>query len=121
MRLLLHWLLSAIALMIVSRFVPGFAVSGLVVALIAAVVIGFINGTIGMLIKIVTFPFTIVTFGIFLLVINAFMLMVAAWILPGFRVDGFGPAFWGALVLSLLNMVIRWMLKKDEDGDSPVR
>jgi putative membrane protein len=117
MRLLLHWVLSAIALLIVSHFVRGFQVSGFITALIASVVIGFINGTIGMLIKIVTFPFTIVTFGIFLLVVNAFMLMVAAWIMPGFRVSGFAPAFWAALILSLLNMAIRWMLKAEEAKD----
>jgi putative membrane protein len=112
--MLLHWVFSAIALLVVSRYVRGFQVDGFVTALIAALVIGFINGTIGMLIKIVTFPFTIVTFGVFLLVINAFMLMVAAWILPGFQISGFAPAFWGALILSLLNMVIRWILKSDE-------
>ena len=117
MRLLLHWLLSAIALMIVSRFVPGFFVDGLIVALIASVVIGFINGTVGALLKIVTFPITILTLGIFLLVINAIMLMVAAAILPGFRVEGFAPAFWGALILSLLNMIIRRLLKADDKED----
>ena len=115
MRLLLHWLLSAIALLAVSYLVSGFRVSGFITALIAAVVIGFINGTVGFLIKIVTFPFTIITLGVFLLVINAFMLMFAAAILPGFRVDGFGPAFWGALVLSVLNMLIRWMLKAETE------
>jgi putative membrane protein len=115
MRLLLHWLLSAIALLAVSYLVSGFHVSGFITALIAAVVIGFINGTIGFFIKIVTFPFTIITLGIFLLVINALMLMFAAAILPGFRVDGFGPAFWGALVLSVLNMLIRWMLKAETE------
>lgn len=114
MRLLLHWVLSAVAILLVSNLVRGFRVDGFVTALIAAVVIGFINGTIGALIKIVTLPFTIVTFGVFLLFINAFMLMVASWILPGFRVSGFGPAFWGALLLSLLNMLIRSMLKESK-------
>jgi putative membrane protein len=118
MRLLLHWVLSAVALLIVSHFVRGFQVSGFLVALIAAVVIGFINGTIGTLIKIVTFPFTIITFGLFLLVINAFMLMVAAWILPGFQVSGFAPAFWGALILSVLNMIIRWILKAEKEEEN---
>ncbi len=115
MRLLLHWLLSAIALLGVAHLVPGFFVDGLIVALIASVVIGFINGTLGWLIKIVTFPFTIITFGIFLLVINALMLLLAAALLPGFRVVGFWPAFWGALVLSLLNMLIRALLKDDKE------
>ncbi|HUS19948.1 MAG TPA: phage holin family protein [Terriglobales bacterium] len=118
MKLLLHWVLSAIALLVVSQLVSGFHVSGFLTALIGAVVIGFINGTIGFFIKVVTFPFTIITLGIFLLVINAFMLMFAAAILPGFRVDGFGPAFWGALVLSLLNMIIRWLTKGDAEPES---
>ncbi len=115
MRMLLHWLLSAVALLVVSRYVPGFVVSGFIVALIASVVIGLINGTLGWLIKVVTFPITIITFGIFLLVVNALMLLLAAAILPGFRIEGFAPAFWGGLVLSLLNMVIRALLKKDDE------
>jgi putative membrane protein len=115
MRMLLHWLLSAIALLVVSNFVPGFVVSGFIVALIASVVIGFINGTLGWLIKIITLPFTIITFGIFLLVINALMLLLAAAILPGFRIEGFAPAFWGGLALSVLNMIIRALLKKDDE------
>lgn len=115
MRLLLHWVLSAVALLIVAHFVKGFHVSGFVVALIAAVVIGFINGTLGFFVKILTFPFTIITFGLFLLVVNALMLMLAAAVLPGFRVEGFGAAFWGGLVLGLLNMVIRWLLKEQKE------
>jgi putative membrane protein len=114
MRLLVHWVLSALAIMLVARFVPGFAVSGFIAALIAAVAIGLVNGTLGFFLKVLTFPFTLVTFGIFLLVINALMLRLAAYLVPGFRVDGFGPAFWGALALSILNMVIRWLMK-----DSP--
>lgn len=80
-------------------------------ALIAAVVIGLVNGTIGMLLKIITFPLTIVTFGIFWLLINALMLKFAALFVPGFEVRGLWPAFWGGLILSLLNMTIRQLLK----------
>src|SRR4051812_5407795 len=115
MRMLLHWVLSALALLVVSRFVSGFYVSGFLVALIAAVVIGFINGTVGLLLKILTFPFSIVTFGIFLLVINALMLKLAAMFLPGFQILGFMPAFWGALLLAVLNMVIRMLLKGERE------
>jgi putative membrane protein len=116
MKLLLNWLLSAIALLLVAHYVPGFHVSGFVSALIAAVVIGLVNATIGTLLKILTFPLTILTLGIFLLVINALMLMLAGALTPGFRVDGFGPAFVGAIILALLHMLIRWVLepKKQE-------
>ena len=114
-RLLVHWLLSALAILLVAHFVNGFYVSNLVAALLAAVVIGLINGTLGFFLKVVTFPLSILTLGVFLLVINAFMLKFAASILPGFRIDGFTPAFWAALLLAILNMVIRSLMKKPKE------
>lgn len=111
MALLLHWLLSAIALLIVSRIVPGFHVSGLIPALIASVIIGLLNATVGLFLKVVTFPLSILTLGIFLLVINALMILLASALVPGFRVQGFAPAFWGAIVLALLGMLIRAVMK----------
>jgi putative membrane protein len=116
MRLLLNWLLSAIALLIVSRVVPGFYVRGFTAALIAAVVIGLINATIGLLLKIITFPLTVLTLGIFWLVINALMLILASALLsPSFVVLGFWPAFIGAIVLSLVNMLLRALVREVED------
>jgi putative membrane protein len=113
MRLLLHWALSALALLFVAHFVDGFRVSNFLVALLAAVIIGLVNGTVGLFLKIVTFPFSIITFGIFLLVINALMLKLAAALVPGFQVVGFAPAFWAALLLAILNMIIRGLLKDE--------
>jgi putative membrane protein len=112
MRLLLHWLLSAIALLIVSQIVPGFILTGFVAALIAAVVVGLINATVGLLLKVVTFPLTILTLGIFWLIINALMLELASAIVPGFQITGFGAAFIGAIILALVNMIIRWLTPK---------
>jgi putative membrane protein len=114
-KLLAHWILSALCLLLVAHFVPGFYVRGFGTALIAAVVIGLVNGTIGMLVKIITFPITILTFGIFWLVINALMLKLAAVFVPGFEVRGLWPAFWGGLILSLLNVVVRQILKSRDE------
>jgi putative membrane protein len=111
MALLIQWLLYAIALLIVSRFVPGFHVSGLVPAMIASLVIGLLNATVGLLLKIITFPISILTLGLFLLVINALMILMASSLVPGFTVRGFVPAFWGAVVLALLGMVIKGVMK----------
>lgn len=111
-KLLVHWLLSALCLLLVARFVPGFFVQGLGTALLAAVVIGLVNGTIGALLKVVTFPLTILTFGIFWLLINALMLKFAALFVPGFQVRGLWPAFWGGIILSLLNMAVRQVLNQ---------
>ena len=111
MRMLLNWVLSALAVWIVSRVVPGISVSGPMAALIAALVIGFINATIGLLLKILTFPLTLVTLGFFWLVINALMLELASALLaPGFQVHGFFAAFVGAIVLSLVNMILKWLV-----------
>lgn len=106
-RLFLQWFLTAVALLIVSMFVPGFKVAGLWPALIAALVIGLLNATLGFFLKVVTFPLTILTLGIFLLVINALMIWLASTIVKGFHVSGFLPAFWGGIVLALLGMLIR--------------
>jgi putative membrane protein len=111
MRLLLHWILSALALIVVAHFVPGFHVAGLVPALIAAVVIGLLNATLGLLLKIITIPLSILTLGIFLLVINGLMILLASAVVPGFHVNGIVPAFWGAIVLALLGMLIRAVVK----------
>ena len=107
MRLLLNWFLIALSLAIVAHHVPGFYLNGLLAALIAALVIGLINATIGLFLKFITFPITVITLGLFWFVINALMLELAGWLVPGFEVRGFLAAFIGAIVLSLVNMLLR--------------
>jgi putative membrane protein len=109
--LLLHWVLSALGLLLVARLVPGFEISGFGAALVAVVAIALVNATIGLVLKILTFPLTIVTLGIFWLVINAAMLKLAAAFVPGFAIEGFLPAFLGGLVLSLLNIFVRMLTR----------
>jgi putative membrane protein len=107
MRLLLNWVLSALAVWIVAQIVPGIQVNGAVAALIAALAIGFINATIGFVLKIVTLPLTLLTLGLFWFVINALMLELASALVPGFHVRGFLAAFIGAIVLSLVNLLLK--------------
>src|ERR1041384_1925773 len=114
MRLLLNWILSALAVIIVSKIVPGFVVTGVFAALIAALVIGLINATLGVFLKVIPFPLAIVTLGIFWLIVNAIMLKFAAVFVPGFQVQTFGAAFWGAIVLSLVNMALKWIAGTEE-------
>ncbi len=111
MRLLLHWVLNALGLLIVAHIVPGFYVRSFGSALIAALVIGLINATVGTLLKILTFPLALLTLGIFWFVINALMLMVASAVLAGFKVDGFLAAFLGAVVLALVNALLHWFVR----------
>jgi putative membrane protein len=112
-RALIHWVLSAISLMVVANLVPGFYINDLQSVAIAALVIGFLNATLGFIIKLITFPFAILSLGLFLLFVNAAMILLAAKIVPGFVVYGWVPAFWAAVVLAVLGMLIRAIMKED--------
>jgi putative membrane protein len=113
----LNWVLSAVAVWIVAQLVPGVFVSGWKSALIAALVIGFINATIGFVLKVITFPLTLLTLGVFWLVINALMLELASALLsPGFQVRGFLAAFLGAIVLSLVNLLLKAIVMPAKDS-----
>lgn len=114
MRLLLNWVLSAVSLLIVSRLVPGFEVRGFGSALLAALVIGLVNATLGFFLKVITLPLTVLTLGVFWWVINAIMLLFASSVVSGFIVHGFWPAFWGAIILSLINMLLRALTREAE-------
>ncbi len=111
--LIISWLISAVSLLIVGQVIPGFEVESFGSALIAAIVIGLINATVGLFLKIITLPISVLTFGVFLLVINALMLMFASSLLSGFTVTGFWAAFFGAVVLAIVNMVFRSIIGTD--------
>jgi len=110
--LVINWLLSALSLIIVAHVVRGFDVTSFGTALIAALVIGLVNATVGLFLKIVTFPLTLMTLGIFWFVINALMLKLAATLVTGFTIQGFLPAFFGAIVLSLVNLFLKLVTKR---------
>jgi len=111
MRLIVNWVFSAVSLIIVAHVVRGFEISGFGAALIAAVVIGLVNASIGLFLKIVTFPLTLLTLGVFWFVINAVMLKLAAAFVPGFNIRGFLPAFFGAIVLSVVNLFFKLLTR----------
>jgi putative membrane protein len=113
-RLLLHWILNAVALLLVAHFVDGFNVSSFVSALIAVVVIGLFNATLGLFLKIITLPLGILSFGIFFLVINAVILWFSSKFVPGFAVTTFKAAFLGALALAVLHMLFGFFGKTAE-------
>ena len=115
--LILRWIASAVSLLVVAYFVPGIHVNGFYTALIAAVVFGLINGTLGAVIKFFTFPFRLLTLGVLSLVINAFMLMLSAQFVDGFKVNGFVAAFIGSILLTVTNAVLRMFIPDGEKSD----
>lgn len=112
--LLLRWIIGAITLFVIAYFVPGFHIQSWASAFIAVVVIALLNATLGLLLKILTFPLSILTLGIFLLVINAFVLLLASRLVPGFHVDTFGSAFVGAVILAVVHMLLGMGSTKSE-------
>lgn len=111
MRLLVRWLVNAVSLWIVTRLDIGVSVPNFKWALVAALVIGLVNATLGIFLKVITFPLTILTFGIFLIIINAAMLKLAAWLLyPDFRVRNWTAAIIGAILLSIVSTLLHWLV-----------
>ena len=113
MKILLRWLISAGALMLIAYYVPGIAVSGFYAALVAALILGLINVLIRPLILLLTLPINILTLGLFTLVINALMFWLASSVVKGFFVAGFWPAFWGALIMCVVGWFLNSLFKKE--------
>ena len=111
MILLLQWVLSAIAMLGVAEFVPGFFVLDFQSAAIAALAIGILNAAIGSLFRMISLPQGWLLLGTSLLVINGVAIKIAPTVVPGFRVTGFLPALWGAIILSALGMLIKAMVE----------
>jgi putative membrane protein len=103
---LVHWLLSGLALLIVAQILPGIQVEGFGSALIAALVIGLVSATVGLILKIVLLPFIILTLGIVYFLINGLMLKLASALVPGFRVVGCLPAVFGAILLTIVDYLL---------------
>lgn len=104
MKILFHWIIATIAILVASVIVPGTVIT-LQGALIAAVVLGALNLIIRPILLVLTFPVTVLTLGFFSLVINALLVMLAAAIVPGFSIAGFWTALFFALVLAIVNWV----------------
>jgi putative membrane protein len=104
------WLLSALALWLVARIVPGIEVRDFGSALIATIVIAVVNAVIGPVLRFLAWPLTFLTLGLFSLVINAILLKLASMFTPGFRVRGILNAILGALLLTILEAVLRFVV-----------
>ncbi|AHF08230.1 phage holin family protein [Desulfitobacterium metallireducens] len=104
-------LINALAFLITPFFIPGFYLEGVSAAIFAALVWGMINTLIRPLFSFFTFPLQILSLGIFTLVINALMLVLTATLVPGFSILSFSSAFFGAIILSFVSMVLTHLFK----------
>jgi putative membrane protein len=112
MKLLLRLLINAGTLLLLANYLPGIEVSGWYAAVITALILGLVNAILKPILVILTLPVTIITLGLFTLVINATLFWFVASFIEGFEVIGFMPAFWGALIMSVVSWLVSGLLKK---------
>ncbi|HSA71303.1 MAG TPA: phage holin family protein [Burkholderiales bacterium] len=113
LRLLLVWLINAVALIAVAYLMPSISVSGFGAALVAALVLGLVNAVVRPVLVLLTLPVTILTLGLFIFVLNGFLFwMVASW-LEGFNVGGFWAGVLGAIVFSLVSWALSALVLRD--------
>jgi putative membrane protein len=103
---LIHWLLSGVALLIVAQILPGIQVDGFGSALVAALVIGLVSATVGVVLKVILLPFILLSLGIVYFLINGLMLELASWLVPGFRVSGLLTAVLGSILLTIVDYAL---------------
>jgi putative membrane protein len=115
MKLIFHWLVHAVAIVIAAYILPGVMVANFLAALVLAVVLGAINIFIRPILVLLTLPLTIVTLGLFILILNALLIMLASAIVPGFAVAGFWWALLFAIVLWIVNSVLHSL---ENDGEA---
>lgn len=111
--LLATWFMSALSVMILAWLLPGIHVSDFGGALLAALVIGLVNGLVKPFLQLITLPITILTLGLFSLVVNAICLVIADFLAgDAFNIDNFGWAFFGAIALSLVSGLVQRIFRK---------
>ncbi len=118
-KLLVRWVITALAIFVAALIVPGIRVSGTAWVAYAAmaIILGLVNALVRPVLKILTCPLILLTLGLFTLVINGFTFWLSARIANllgiGFYVDGFWPAFWGALIVSIVSVILSALVKED--------
>lgn len=112
MRLLLTWIINALALLAVPYLMQSVQVTDVWTALVAALVLGLVNTLIRPLLVLLTLPVTFLTLGLFIFVINGLMFWAVAALIGGFEVAGFWSAVGGALVYSIISWALSALLLK---------
>jgi putative membrane protein len=121
MKILIRWVIVSLALFAAAWIVPGIRVEGnaWIVYAVMAVILGLVNAIVRPALKFLTCPLIILTLGVFVLVINGLTLWLASaiavnWFHVGFYVDGFWPAFLGALIVSVVTVILSALVKEDK-------
>lgn len=114
MGFIIRLLVNAVALVLVAYLIPGVHVTGFAGALVAALILGIVNAVLKPILVILSLPLEIITLGLFTFVINAVLFYFVGKLGVGLSVDGFGAAFLGALVLTVVSFVLSSLVRTAE-------
>ena len=115
MRLVITWLINALALLALPYIFPSIHVDSFVTALVAALVLGLINALIRPVLVLLTLPVTLLTLGLFIFVINGLLLWFVGSFIHGFTVDGFWAGVFGAIVYSIISWILSAIVMPRKD------
>lgn len=115
MRIIAKWILIALALLGLPQIIPGITIASFTTALIVAFFWGLVNLIIKPIILLVLLPINIITLGLFTFVVNALLFWGIGSFVKGFYVAGFMPAFWGALAMAIVGVVVNMLLSGKDD------
>ena len=104
--LFIRFAITWIAVFLASYMIPGIRVETVGAGIAAAILLALLNAIIRPILYMVSIPLIILTLGLFTIVINALLLELVAWLVQGFHVNGFWPAFWGAVVISVVSTIL---------------
>lgn len=116
MTFLIRLLLNVLALVAAAYFVPGIHISGMTAAILAGIILGFVNAIVRPVLFVLTLPATLLTLGLFIFVLNAMCLGLTAALVPGFEIDGFGSALLGAILIAIVSWVLNGLVLSDRNN-----
>jgi putative membrane protein len=117
MRFLARLVLNGLAIVVAAWLLPGIEITSTLAALLAGVILGFVNAIVRPILLLLTLPLTLLTLGLFIFVVNAICFGLTAWLVPGFSVDGFLPALAGALLVSVVSWILNGLVVGRRERD----
>jgi putative membrane protein len=117
MRFLVRLVLNGLAIIIAAWLLPGIHITSNLSALLAGVILGFVNAIVRPVLFFLTLPLTLLTLGLFIFVLNAICFALTAWLVPGFSVDGFFSALVGALLVSVVSWILNGLVVGRRERD----
>jgi putative membrane protein len=117
MRFLARLVLNGLAIIVAAWLLPGIHLTSPLSALLAGVILGFVNAIVRPVLFFLTLPLTLLTLGLFIFVLNAICFALTAWLVPGFSVDGFFSALFGALLVSVVSWILNGLVVGRRERD----